>query len=71
MKIKLNEYDRGTFIKVLREWTGLTQKEFAKVLKKSERSIQGYEAGTINYNINTIEEIAKKFNITIIAEKKK
>lgn len=35
MKVKLNDYDAGTFIKVIREWTGLTQKEFAKVLGRS------------------------------------
>jgi len=47
MKVILNDYDRGTFIKIIREWTGLTQKEFAKVLGKCERTIQEYEAGTI------------------------
>jgi len=71
MKVILNDYDRGTFIKIIREWTGLTQKEFAKVLGKCERTIQEYEAGTTNYNIQILEKIIKEFNITFIAEKKK
>lgn len=71
MKVKLNDYDSGSFIRIIREWTGLTQKEFAKVLGRSERQIQVYELGTSNYNIKTLEKIAKEFDITIIAEKKK
>ena len=70
MKIKLNDYDEGTFIKVIREWTGLTQKEFAKVLGKSERQIQYYEAGTVSYNIRFLKRITKEFNIDIYSEMK-
>lgn len=71
MKVKLEDYDRGAFIRIIREWTGLTQKEFAKVLGRSERQIQNYEAGVICYNIKTLEKIAKEFKISIIAEKQK
>ena len=71
MKIKLNDYEQGTFIKVIREWTGLTQSEFANVLGKSLRQIQNYEAGTRSYDIKVLDKIAKEFDIEIIAEKKK
>lgn len=71
MKVRLNDYDRGTFIKIIREWTGLTQKEFAKVLGKSERQIQNYEAGTRCYDIKILDKISKEFGISIIAEKEK
>lgn len=71
MRVKLNDYDSGSFIRIIREWTGLTQKEFAKVLGRSERQIQGYESGTTNYNIKTLEKISKEFKISIIAEKNK
>lgn len=71
MKVKLRDYDRGSFIRIIREWMGLTQKEFAKALNKSERTIQNYEAGTVNYGIELLAIISKKFNITIIAEKEK
>ena len=69
MRVNLKDYDRGYFIWIIREWTGLTQREFGKKIGKSERTIQKYEAGTTNYNIRTLEKIAKTFNISIIAEK--
>ena len=71
MKIKLSDYDSGTFIKVIREWTGLTQKEFAKILGKSSRQIQYYEAGKVKYSVEFLEKISKEFDVEIIAEKKK
>ena len=71
MQIRINDFNQGDIMKIIREWTGLTQKEFAKVLGKCERTIQEYEAGTTNYNIQTLEKIIKEFNITFIAEKKK
>ena len=71
MKVKLNDYGPGDFIKIIREWTGLTQKEFGKRLGKSCRTIQDYESETSNYNIKMIEKISNEFGITITAEKKK
>ena len=69
MKVNLKDYGKGIFIKIIREWSGLTQKEFGKLINKSERTIQGYESGKINYKISLLEELTKKLNITIIAEK--
>ena len=71
MKVNLKDYDRGSFIKIIREWTGLTQKEFGKELGKSLRTIQEYEAGITAYNIRILEKITKRFNISITAEKNK
>ncbi len=71
MKVNLKDYGRGAFIKIIREWTGLTQKDFGKAIGRSERTIQEYEAGTTNYNVKTLEKIIEKFNISIIAEKKR
>lgn len=70
MKVSLNNYDKGSFMKIVREWTGLTQTEFAKRIGKSARTVQEYEAGSTNYNIKILEKIAKEFDITITAEKK-
>ena len=69
MKVNLKDYDRGSFIKFIREWTGLTQKEFGKELGKSLRTIQEYEAGDVNYGINVLYTISKEFNIDVIFEK--
>lgn len=66
----MKEYSKGEAIKIIREWTNLTQKEFAKQIGKSKRTVEQYEAGTVNYGIDTLLTIAKKFNINIIIEKK-
>ena len=71
MKINLKECDSGEFIKILREWSGLTQEEFAEILDKSTRTIQDYEAGVINYKIDILKKIINKTNINIFAEKYK
>ncbi len=70
MKVSLKEYGQGNFIKIIREWSGLTQKEFGKLINKSERTIQDYESGNINYKISILEQICRKLNISINAEKK-
>ena len=70
MRVNLKEYGRGSFIRFIRESLGMTQKEFAELLKKTERTIQGYEASDINYTIDVLEEIVKNTNVNIIAETK-
>lgn len=71
MRVNLKDYDSETFIKIIREWTGLTQKDFGKAIGRSERTIQDYESGKTSYTSRTLENISKKFDISIIAEKKK
>lgn len=71
MRVNLKDYGSGAFIRIVREWTGLTQKEFGKAIGRSERTIQDYEGGITNYNIKTLEKIVDVFKISIIAEKKK
>lgn len=68
--VKKKDYTKGEIIKILREWTGKTQKEFARDLKKSESIIQKYEADEVNYGIETLLDIAKENNILITFEKK-
>jgi len=71
MKIVANEYSKGEIMKIIREWTELTQKEFGNAIGKSGSTIQDYELDKINYNIETLLTIAKKFNLKITIEKKK
>ncbi len=68
--VKKKNYTKGEIIKIVREWTNKTQKEFAKELNKSESIIQKYEADEVNYGIETLLDIAKENNITITLEKK-
>lgn len=70
MKLNMKDYSKGEAIKIIREWTNLTQKDFAKRIGKAKRTIEQYEAGTVNYGIDTLQKIAKEFNIDIIIEKK-
>ncbi|MBE6139625.1 MAG: helix-turn-helix transcriptional regulator [Firmicutes bacterium] len=70
MKVSLKEYGKANFMKFIRESTGLTQKEFGELINKSERTIQEYESGSINFTSDVLEEITKKTNVNIIAEKR-
>lgn len=70
MKFNLNNYEPKDIIKILREWTELTQKDFGKSINKSRKTVQKYELGELNYNIVTLLKIAKTHNITITIEKK-
>ena len=68
--VKKKNYTKGEIIKIVREWTNKTQKEFAKELNKSESIIQKHEADEVNYGIETLLDIAKENNITITHKKK-
>lgn len=71
VRFNLKDYDRGEVIKFIREWTELTQQDFADHIGKSKRTIEEYEAGAINYGIDVLMQIAKEFHIDIIIEKKR
>lgn len=70
MKIIANDYAPKEIIKIIREWSELSQKEFAKRMHRSERSIQYLELGERNYTVETLIQIANEFNLTITIEKK-
>lgn len=70
MKVRLNDYNTNEFIRIIREWTETTQKQFANRIGKGERTVQSYESGSYNYNIKTLKKICDEFNIEIIAIKK-
>lgn len=70
MEINLTNYEPKDVIRIIREWTELTQKEFGKSIGKAERTIQDYEAGRSRYYIDTLYEIAKVHNIEITISKK-
>lgn len=70
MKINYTDYEPSDVIRMIREWTGLTQKEFGKSIGKKERTIQDYEAGRIRYNTDVLTAITKKHGVKITIEKK-
>ncbi len=70
MKIIANDYTPEQIIRIIREWTELSQKDFGKTINRSESGIQAYELGNRNYNMQTLIQIANKHGITITLEKK-
>lgn len=70
MRLNMKDYTKGEAIRIIREWTSLTQKDFAKRIGKSKRTIEQYEAGTVNYGVEVLKTIAKEFDIDIVIEKK-
>lgn len=66
----MKDYTKGEAIKIIREWTNLTQKDFAKRIGKSKRTIEQYEADKVNYGVEILKTISKEFGIDIIIEKK-
>ena len=69
MKLKLNDY-KDEIIKILREWSNLSQEELDVKINKNRRSIYDYEKGNYTYNIVTLRKIAKVLNLDIIIVKK-
>ena len=70
LKLVANDYKTNEVIKIIREWTGLSQKEFAKTLNRSRDSINNIENNRNKIYFDTLMEIAKIHNLTITIEKK-
>ena len=69
MKIDANDYEPNEVLKIIRKWTGLSQKEFAETLNRTRDSINNIENNRNKMYFNTLMEIAKIHNITITIEK--
>ncbi len=70
MKFRANDYNKGEILKIIRQSTNLTQKEFAEKMGKSTRTIEDYESGIVNYNMQFFKDVAKKFNVEIIIQRR-
>ena len=70
MKINATEYSPKDTIKIIREWTNLSQTEFGKTIKKTRDSINNYENGRNRMYLNDFIDMCKKHNIKITIEKK-
>ena len=69
MKIIANESSPKDIIRIIREWTELTQKDFGKSIHRSEKGIQAFELGTRNYDMKTLIQIANTHGLKITIEK--
>jgi len=70
MEIKVRNYKTGKIIKIIREWSDMSQKEFAESVGKSVSTIQSYETSRRKYTLDTLNKIAKIHNLEIIIRKK-
>lgn len=69
MKINVNKYDAKDVIKIVREWTNKTQKEFANDIGKSNEWAKANESGKTNYYFKDLIELCRKNNINITISK--
>ena len=70
MKFNMKDYSKGEAIRIIREWTSLTQKDFASRIGKSKRTVEQYEADRVNYGVEVLKTITEEFDIDIVVEKK-
>ena len=71
MQMKANEYKPKDIIRIIREWTELTQKDFASSIHRSRKTIEGYEYGTINISFDNFLKICETHDIEVVIRKKK
>lgn len=70
MELNTNKYKPKEILKFIREYTNMTQKEFAKSINKSEAWQQSNELGRTNYYFKDLIEITKKYDMEIIIKTK-
>ena len=70
MQLKANEYKPKDIIRIIREWTELTQNDFANSIHRSRKTIEGYEYGKINISLATFLKICKTHDVEVIIRKK-
>jgi len=70
MRIKASEYKANEIIKIIREWTNLTQQQFGETIHHSKHTIQSMELGRNSTYLHTLLEIADIHGIDITIEKK-
>lgn len=69
MKINANKYETKDILKIIREWTNKTQKEFGNDVGKTNEWVKTNEAGKTNYYFKDLLDLCKKNNIDIIISK--
>jgi len=70
LKIRANDYKPNEIAKIIREWTGLTQRQFGETLHRSRHTVQSIELGRSNIYLHTLLDMADRHGIEITIEKK-
>ena len=69
MKLNASKYETKDIIKIIREWTNKTQKEFGKDINKSNEWVKANEAGKTNYYFKNLLKLCEENNINTIITK--
>lgn len=68
MKFSIKDYEAKDIIRFIREYTGLTQRNFAKKIGKSYDWVQSVELGRLNYKFEDLIMICNLFDLNIMIE---
>lgn len=71
MKIKANDYKANEIMKIIRDWTTLSQHKFAEKIGRSRNGINNIENNRNRIFLNDFLDICDKFGITVTLEKHK
>ncbi len=71
MKINANNYEAKDIIKIIREWTELSQTKFGESINRGRDSINNIENGRNRMYLNDFLEMCKIHNIKGTIEKVK
>ena len=63
MKLKANKYEPKDIMKIVREWTNKTQKEFGEDVKKSNEWVKANETGKTNYYFKDLLKFVKRITL--------
>ena len=71
MKIKANDYKANEIMKIIRDWTTLSQHKFAEQVGRSRNGINNIENDRNRIYLNDFLDICDNFGITVTLEKHK
>ncbi len=71
MKINANNYEAKDIIKIIREWTELSQTKFGESINRGRDSINNIENRRNRMYLNDFLEMCKIHNIKVTIEKVK
>ena len=71
MKINANDYEAKEIVKIIREWSDLSQTKFGKTINRGRDSINNIENGRNRMYLNDFLKMCKIHNISITLEKEK
>lgn len=68
--VKAKDYRMEDIMRMIREWTELSQEEFGKTIGRGKRTISAWECGENSMSLSTFSEILKKHKIDMILTRK-